>query len=100
LRLVKAAGEDELTDGQSKLLNVDGKVLVLFRVKDDYFALSNSCLHRGGPLGEGELDGYQVRCPWHGWKYDIRNGSFTIIPTLKVKTFGVKLVNGSVFVEI
>ncbi len=100
MKLVKAAGVDELADGQNKVLNVDEKVLVLFRVKDDYFAVSNNCLHRGGPLGEGELNGYEVTCPWHGWKYDVRTGSFTVIPTLKVKTFNVKMIDGSIFVEV
>jgi len=100
LKLVKAAGTDELADGQSKVLNIDGNAVVLFRVRDDYFAISNTCLHRGGPLGEGELNGYEVTCPWHGWKYDVRTGSFTIIPTLRVRTFNVKIVDGSLFVEV
>ena len=97
---MKAAGTDEIADGQSKVLNIDGNAVVLFRVKDDYFAISNTCLHRGGPLGEGELNGYEVTCPWHGWKYDVRTGSFTIIPTLRVRTFNVKIVDGSLFVEV
>ncbi len=100
LKLVKAAGTDELADGQSKVLNIDGNVVVLFRVKNGYFAISNTCLHRGGPLGEGELNGYEVTCPWHGWKYDVRTGSFTIIPTLRVRTFNVKIVEGSLFGEV
>ncbi len=100
MKLVRAVEANELNDGQSKILNLDGNVLVLLRVKDSYFAVSNNCLHRGGPLGEGELNGYEITCPWHGWKYDVRNGSFTIIPTLKVKTYGVKIVNGAVFVEV
>lgn len=98
--MVKAAESNELNDGEAKVLNLDGNVLVLFRVKDGYFAVSNNCLHRGGPLGEGELNGYEVTCPWHGWKYDVRTGSFTVIPTLKVKTYGVKIVDGSIFVEV
>jgi Rieske Fe-S protein len=41
-------------------------------VGDKFFAVNNTCLHRGGPLGQGELHGVAVTCPWHGWQYDMR----------------------------
>ncbi len=99
-KLVKAASKDEVADGKGKAVHVEGTDLALFRVKDDYFAISNTCLHRGGPLGEGELNGYEVTCPWHGWKFDVRNGSLTIIPTLKVKTYKIKKEDDTVLIEV
>jgi nitrite reductase (NADH) small subunit len=99
-RFVKVAEKNDLTDGLGKVVNVEGRSIALFRVKDQYFALANVCLHRGGPLGEGNLSGSVVTCPWHGWKFDVRTGSFTIIPTLKVTTFQVREQDGSVLVEI
>jgi len=99
-RFVKVAEKNELTDGFSKIVNVEGRSIALFRVKDEYFALANTCLHRGGPLGEGSLSGSVVTCPWHGWKFDVRTGAFTIIPTLKVNSYNVKEQDGSVMVEI
>jgi nitrite reductase (NADH) small subunit len=99
-RFVKVAEKTDLTDGLGKVVNVEGRSIALFRVKDQYFALANVCLHRGGPLGEGNLSGSVVTCPWHGWKFDVRTGSFTIIPTLKVTTFQVREQDGSVLVEI
>ncbi len=98
--MVKAAEKDELTDGKAKTVNADGRSIALFRIKNEYYAVANACIHRGGPLGEGELNEYQVTCPWHGWKYDVRNGSFTVIPTLKVKTYKVKEENGGIFIEV
>ena len=99
-RLVKVAEKTDLTDGLGKVVNVEGRSIALFRVKDQYFALANVCLHRGGPLGEGNLSGSVVTCPWHGWKFDVRTGAFTIIPTLKVTTYQVREEDGSVLVEI
>ncbi len=99
-RFVKVAQKGDLADGFSKVVNVDGRNIALFRIKDEYFALANVCLHRGGPLGEGSLSGSTVTCPWHGWKFDVRTGSFTVIPTLKVTTYKVKEQNGTVMVEI
>ncbi len=99
-RLIKAAEKYELTDGKAKTVNADGRNIALFRIKNEYYAVANACIHRGGPLGEGELNDYQVTCPWHGWKYDVRNGSFTVIPTLKIKTYKVKEENGGIYIEV
>ncbi|HVH15041.1 MAG TPA: Rieske 2Fe-2S domain-containing protein [Candidatus Angelobacter sp.] len=97
---IKIAELDEIADGGSKIIHVQGRNIALFRVKDQYFAIQNNCLHRGGPLGEGEVRNYEVTCPWHGWKYNLVDGSFSLIPTLKVKTFTVKINGEGVFVEL
>src|SRR2546425_3204678 len=99
-RFVKVAEKSDLREGFSKVVSVEGRSIALFRVKNEYFALANVCLHRGGPLGEGNLSGSVVTCPWHGWKFDVRTGSFTVIPTLKVTTYKVREQNGFVMVEI
>jgi nitrite reductase (NADH) small subunit len=99
-KLVKVAEKSDLTEGTGKVVSVEGRSIALFRVNDDYFALANVCLHRGGPLGEGNLSGSVVTCPWHGWKFDVRTGSFTVIPTLKVTTYKIREHDGSLMVEI
>jgi nitrite reductase/ring-hydroxylating ferredoxin subunit len=99
-RFVKAGDKSDLIEGRGKVVDVDGRTIALFRVKDEYFALANVCLHRGGPLGEGDLNGSVVTCPWHGWKFDVRTGSFTVIPTLRVKTYRVKEQDGLLMIEI
>ena len=99
-RFVKIADKRDFPEGSGRVVNVEGRSIALFRVKDEYFAMANVCLHRGGPLGEGSLNGSTITCPWHGWKFDVRTGSFTVIPTLKVTTYKVKEQNGSVMVEI
>jgi nitrite reductase (NADH) small subunit len=96
----KVANLGEIADGGSKIVNVGGRTVALFRVKDQYYAIANNCLHRGGPLGEGEVHNYEVTCPWHGWKYNLLDGSFALIPTLKIKTFPVKEGTDGVFIEL
>ncbi len=97
---VKVADPDEVADGGSKIVNLAGRSVALFRIKNQYFAIANACLHRAGPLGEGEVRNYEVTCPWHGWRYNLLDGSFSMIPTLKVKTFKVKATIEGVFVEL
>ena len=99
-KIVKVADAQEIGDGKAKIVRVEGLTLAVFRVKDEFFALENSCLHRGGPLGEGELEGYTVTCPWHGWTYDVRTGSFEVIPPLRVRTYPVRREGESVVVEL
>ena len=90
----------EMSDGQGREVTVEGRKLALFKVKGGFFAISNLCLHRGGPLSEGQLNDYNVTCPWHGWKYDVRTGAFEIIPTLKVKAYRVEEKDGNLYIEI
>jgi nitrite reductase (NADH) small subunit len=99
-RVVKVADVRDIEDGMGKVVRAEGITLAIFRVKDEFFALQNSCLHRGGPLGEGTLEGYDVICPWHGWKYDVRTGSFKVIPPLKVTTYPVRMEGDSLLVEL
>ena len=91
---------EEIEEGKGKVVRAGGKTLAIFRVKDEFFAIDNRCLHRGGPLGEGDLEGYNVTCPWHGWTYDVRTGSFEIIPPLRVGTYPVSKEGDSIFVEL
>ena len=50
------------------------KPMALFNLDGEYYAVNYICPHMGGPIGEGELDGPMVTCPWHGWTYDVRTG--------------------------
>jgi len=97
---VRVGRVEEMSEGHGREVTVEGRKLALFKVNGGYYAVSNLCLHRGGPLSEGELDAYRVTCPWHGWKYDVRTGAFDIIPTLKVRSFPVVQEDGSLYVEI
>ena len=98
--LAKVAEKSELDPGQCKVVEVEGKTLALFNVDGNYYVLDNTCLHRGGPLGEGELDGALVTCPWHGWRWDVTTGANPMNPAAKVPCFEVKVEGNSVFVEL
>ena len=49
--------------------------------------IDNTCRHHGGPLGEGVLEGHEVICPWHGWRFDVTTGQCGTIPTIKQDVF-------------
>ena len=98
--LTKVAETADLKPGEARVVEAGGKTLALFNVNGTYYVLDNSCLHRGGPLGEGELEGTIVTCPWHGWRWDVATGANTNNPAVKVSCFAVKVEGTSVFVEL
>lgn len=74
--------------------------IALFNVDGAIYAIDDACLHAGGSLGSGELDGSIVRCGGHGWKYDVTTGCVIGIPELRVATRAVRVVDGRIMVAI
>ena len=74
MRFVKVAAAAELPVGGLKMVEVEGRDLVLVNVDGELYALDGQCPHQGGPLGRGRLEDGAVVCPWHGWKWDARSG--------------------------
>jgi nitrite reductase (NADH) small subunit/3-phenylpropionate/trans-cinnamate dioxygenase ferredoxin subunit len=95
----KACAVADVAPGTAKLVAVDGKDVALFNVDGTFYALDNECPHRGGPLGEGDLEGCIVTCPWHAWQYDVRTGE-SITDDLKVARYDVKVEGGDVLVAL
>jgi len=62
----KIAETKDLPPGSGTIVEAGGRTLALFNVDGTFYAIDNTCLHRGGPLGEGDLDDTIVTCPWHG----------------------------------
>lgn len=96
---VRVAAVDDLRDGQSTHAKIGKRDIAVFRVNGEFYALSNLCRHAFGPLGEGYLDGYEVMCPWHGWRYDVRDGT-TDHPNADVQVYPVAVRDGEVLVEV
>lgn len=96
---VRVAAFDDLTDGQTRHLKIGKRDIALVRAHGEYFAISNLCRHAFGPLAEGYVEGYVLMCPWHGWRYDVRDGT-TDHPDADVRTYPVTVRGGEVFVTV
>ena len=97
---VRVASTEEVPAGEGRVVEAGGKTLALFNVDGTFYAVDNTCAHRGGPLGEGELDGAIVTCPWHAWRWDVTTGANANNPAVKVACFPVAVEGGDVFVEV
>src|SRR2546426_254565 len=79
----------------------EGQKLALFRVGEAFYALSNTCTHRGGPLSEGTVEGAEVTCPWHGARFDIKTGAVMGPPAgREVKSYPVRVAGADVEIEV
>ena len=76
-----------------------GKMICVANVDGEILAMDNTCLHRGGPLGEGVIEGGKVICPWHGWAWDPKTGEAPA-PGAKIAVYPVKIENGHLMIDL
>ena len=110
------AHASEIPPGARKLVQLDGRGIVVFNIKGEFFALSDQCPHKGASLSGGKLTGLVesdgpgdytysrageiVRCPWHGWAFDIRTGRSWCDPRrMRLMQFNVTVEPGAKLVE-
>lgn len=86
--------------GESTELVMHGRIIALFNVEGDYFALDGICPHQGGPLGQGAIHGCVVSCPWHGWEYDVHDGQHQSISSLKHISLPIRISDNEVQIEL
>jgi len=97
---IKAALTKDIQDGSGITVELEGKSIAVFNSNGKFYAIDNTCKHRGGPLGEGSLDGNVVTCPWHGWQFDITNGNCVTNPAGKINGYALKIERENILIEI
>jgi 3-phenylpropionate/trans-cinnamate dioxygenase ferredoxin subunit len=91
----------DVPDPGMEVFEISERFIVLFHVNGAFFALDDACTHDGGPLGEGVLDGYQIICPRHGARFDVRTGQALSMPAVHATpTYKVEIEGNDVFVRI
>lgn len=96
----RIARVDEIPPGTGKELTAGGRVIALFHVDGEFYAMDGVCPHAGGPLGQGTLNGLVVTCPWHGWQFDVSTGRHCLNANIQHPTFPVKVDGDDVLVAI
>lgn len=98
---VNVGGEGEVPEGGAKCVTAQGKPYALFKVQGKVYCLDNRCIHVGGPLCEGDLEGFVVECPWHGSRFDVRTGQVLGPPArTAVRSYPTTVEGGKVWVEL
>jgi nitrite reductase/ring-hydroxylating ferredoxin subunit len=91
---------ERLAPGTCGEFVVGQRIVALFHVEGQFYALDGICPHQGGPLGKGALNGPVVTCPWHGFQFDVRTGQHLTSRTLVQPSFPTKVEAGAVWVDL
>jgi nitrite reductase/ring-hydroxylating ferredoxin subunit len=94
------ANAGDLKEGGVLKAELFGKPLALFMVQGKVYALDAVCSHEGGPLEEGTLNGFEIECPWHGSKFDVRTGEVRNPPAdTPQSVYEVKVENNDILIR-
>jgi glycine betaine catabolism B len=97
---IKVAETKDILPSKMKEVNFNGAKICVVNVEGKYYAIGNVCTHMGGPLAEGKLEGYEVQCPWHGSKFDIRSGKVIQSPAIKSEpSYDVKIEGENILIK-
>lgn len=90
----------EVPVGRGKAFEAAGTRIAVFDVGGELHAIDDTCMHRGGPLSEGDIQGNIVTCPWHFWSYDVTTGKTTMSEEMGVKKYALELRGDEIYVEV
>jgi nitrite reductase (NADH) small subunit len=100
-RRVRVAQVGDIPVGRGKTVEVDGRCLAVFNAGHGrYHAVSGTCPHEGGPLGDGVLLGARVVCPWHGFDFEVDTGGCSAAPDLSVDVYPVHVDGIDLVVDV
>ena len=77
---IKVAKVGDIAPGEARGVEAGGKRIALFNIDGTFYAIDDTCTHRGGPLSEGMVMGAEVTCPWHGAVFDVTSGALLGAP--------------------
>ena len=100
MAFVRAANAADIPAGTIREIDVNGRALAVANIGGTFHAIDNTCIHRGGPLGDGPLEGKIVTCPWHGWQYDVTTGKVAQNTSVGVVCYPVELRAGEIYVDL
>lgn len=98
--LLKVAETKDVPAGENTAVEVGGKKVALFNVDGNYYAVDDTCTHRGGPLSEGAVEGTRVTCPWHGATFDLTTGDASSPAPSGVSCYKVHVEGNDIKIEI
>ncbi|MFC4779254.1 Rieske (2Fe-2S) protein [Paenibacillus sp. GCM10023252] len=116
MALYEAAAEADVPEGGRVIVTLEGRSIGVYRIDGEYYAIHNYCPHEGAELCKGHIhgttlpsnvaefeygrEGQIVRCPWHGWEFDIKSGRSLFSDKVRTRSYKVEVLGGMVYVAI
>jgi nitrite reductase/ring-hydroxylating ferredoxin subunit len=90
----------EIPSGSTKMFRLNGREIAVFHVNQDYFAFKNSCPHHGVELATAKIENGSIRCPGHGYQFDLKTGQCDRDPFLRASTYDLKIEGDQIFIRM
>ncbi len=92
----------DIPAGEGRAFQVEGAIVAVFCIEEEYFAINDFCPHMGASLASGYVENGGVMCPWHAWRFSVKDGTWLDNPNGKVKTacYPVRVVGDEIQVGI
>jgi 3-phenylpropionate/trans-cinnamate dioxygenase ferredoxin subunit len=101
VEFVAVGAVEDLPNGERLFVEIDEISLVVFNIAGQFFAIADLCSHDDGPLGDGDLEGYEIHCPRHGAVFDVRTGQVLAMPAVvDIPAYPVRVVEGQIEVGV
>jgi 3-phenylpropionate/trans-cinnamate dioxygenase ferredoxin subunit len=97
VEFVEIAPASELPNGERMFVDIGDIPIVIFNIAGQLFAIGDVCTHDDGPLGDGDIEGFDITCPRHGAEFDVRTGEVTSMPAVvDIPAYPVRVVDGMI----
>lgn len=90
----------DIPEGAAKVVNLGNKNVAIFHHQGQFYAIDDMCMHMGASLAAGEVENCVVACPWHGWQFSIKDGTWVNSPKLKTVSYNVRVQGEEVQLEV
>jgi len=100
-KFVAIGKTSEIPDQGAKCVEVEGRKIAVFNLGGAFYAIDDDCPHEQGPLSDGNIDGEEVECPWHGSRFNLKTGKVTMDPAEEdVRSYPVRVTGDSIEVAV
>lgn len=94
------AKTSDIPPGQGQAFPVNNRMVAVFNDAGTFFAIDDFCPHMGASLAGGYLEDGMVACPWHAWRFCVKNGTWCDNPKIKIDAFEIRVVGDEVQVKV
>jgi 3-phenylpropionate/trans-cinnamate dioxygenase ferredoxin subunit len=101
VEFIQVGSVEELKTGERLFVEIDEKPIMILNIAGSYYAIADICSHDEGPVGEGNLEGFEIICPRHGARFDVRTGKVLALPAfVDIAAYPVRLVGDQIEIGI
>ena len=87
-------------EGEGRAFTIDGRIVAVFLLDGEYFAINDLCPHMGASLSSGYVENHAVTCPWHAWAFSVKDGTWVDNPKVKTECYPVRVEDNNIQVVV